>query len=119
MPGITRINRRYNKNPARRKIQGVGAQTARAVRTPIAISSFSHSTVTGTVTFNQPVILTGVPAWVDSAAHTPVSAVMTSPTVMTIVFSGTITTPVTIPFEDPAIRNSAAGYVNAGSQVVT
>lgn len=114
-----RQKRSYNKTPSRRRVPGVGAQTQLTRRTPIGINSFTHTTDTGTVTFDQPVILTGLPGWTDAASHTVVSAVMTSPTVMTIVFSGTITTPVSIPFEDPAVRNSAGGYVRPASQVVT
>lgn len=119
MPSALRQQRRYNLTPARRKITGPGASAQQARRTPIKILSFSHTLGVGTVTFDQPVVLDGLPGWTDSASHTVTAAVMASATVMTITFSGTITTPVTVPFEDPALRNNAAGYVQAGSQVVT
>ncbi len=119
MPSMNRQQRRYNLTPQRRKIPGVGAEATRPRRTPILVNSFSHSTITGTVTFNQAVVLSGIPNWPDNSGHLPISAVMASPTVMTVVYDGSIATPVTIPFEDPAIRNNAGGFVRPGSQVVT
>jgi hypothetical protein len=67
-----------------------------------------------TVTFNQPVALKGVPQYTtDVAGITVVTAVLTSPTVLTLTFSAAIAaaTELRIPYEEPAIRNSSGGFV--------
>ena len=111
--------RHYNKTPSRRKVPGVGAENERGRRTPIGIVSASHALGVLTVTFDQPVILKGLPGWTDNGGHVITAAVMTSATVGSFTFDGTVATPLTIPFEDPGIRNSAGGYVRPASQVVT
>lgn len=118
MAGFT-ARRRYNKTPQRRKIPGVGAQTYRGVRTPIGIVSGDATGDVATVVFDQPVILKGLPGWTDVNGDTVVSAVMTDPVTCEMTFSGAAGTPLTIPFEDPGIRNSVGGYVRPASLVLT
>ena len=82
--------------------------------TPILAQSVSASGSVLTIVFNQAVTLKGVPQYtVDIVGATPVSAVMTSPTVVTITYSAAIlgVTTVTIPYEEPAIRNTSGGFV--------
>jgi hypothetical protein len=75
-----------------------------------------------TVTFDQPVSLQGVPAYTTSVVGaTASSAVMTGLNTVAITFSATIATAttVTIPYEEPAIRNSSGGFVSTSTFPVT
>lgn len=108
----------YNKTPMRRKIPGVGAETYRGTRTPIGIVGADGVAEVVTVQFDQPVILKGLPGWTDNGSETVIAAVATGPDTIELTFSGSATTPLTIPFEDPGIRNSAGGYVRPASQVL-
>jgi hypothetical protein len=109
--------RRYNLTPTRRATGSrvtvaVGASNRLARRTPIAVLSMSPTTHFLDVTFDQPVILKGIPQWTDPVQGAPLTAGMTSPTVMRLSYaSSPIGGPITVPFEDPAVRNNAAGYV--------
>lgn len=80
--------------------------------TPILITLAERAGITLALVFDQPVILSGTPAYTCGAV-TAVSAVMDGDNAVTITFSGALTagTPVVIPFQDPAIRNSSGGYV--------
>lgn len=117
MPAFTKQNRRYNKNPQRRKIPGVGAEATRPRRTPIipTIPPRATSAVV-IVTFNVPVIVKGLPGWTGPTAQHVISVVQNSPTQLTLTFSASIITEtlITIPFEDPAIRHMAGGFVQPG-----
>lgn len=113
-----KTRKRYNKTPARRKIPGVGAETHRTVRTPINIVSCEGTAEVVTVVFDQPVVLSGLPGWTDNGGETVIAAEMTDATTCEMTFSATAVTPLTIPFEDPGIRNSAGGYVRPASQVL-
>jgi hypothetical protein len=52
---------------------------------------------------------------------TAISAVLTGPATVAVTFSASVTsaTTLTIPFEDPAIRNASGGFANAGTFPVT
>jgi hypothetical protein len=117
MAGTT-ARRRYNKTPQRRKIPGVGAQTQRGHRTPINIVSAEGVAEVVTVVFDQPVVLHGLPGWTGANDAAVVSAEMTDAVTCVMTFATTPTTPLTIPFEDPGIRNSVGGYVRPASQVL-
>jgi len=81
---------------------------------PIAITAATKSGSVLTVTFNQPVGLKGVPQYsVGVAGADPLSAALTSPNVLALTFDAAITsaTTVTIPYEEPAVRNSSGGFV--------
>ena len=80
----------------------------------VRILSAVAATTTLTLTFNQPIVLRGTPAYTtDVPGATALSA--TSPSINTVVitFSATIAaaTEVNIPVADPAIRNKVGGFV--------
>lgn len=84
-------------------------------RTPIHVTSWSASGTDLTLTFNQPVGLNGLPAYSTDVMATPVSAVQTDPLTIVITFSAdiSIAATLTIPFQDPAIRNKRGGFVTS------
>lgn len=120
MPGFTRVNRRYNKNPSRRKIAGVGGETFRGRRTQIGVVSITHNAIITThteVVFDQPVQYTGVlPGWTKGAT-TVLAVTQTDAVTWTFTWSALIvaTDIIVVPFEDPSFRNMNAGYVAQGS----
>lgn len=80
----------------------------------VRIISATKAAAVLTVTFDQPVVLKGTPAYTTSVAGaTPVSATSPSPAVVQITFSATIATATTmsIPVADPAVRNKVGGFV--------
>jgi hypothetical protein len=71
-----------------------------------------------TVGFDQPIVLTGTPAYTtDVVGASAVSAVKTGPTTIAITFSAVVTaaTEVRIPYEEPAVRNSSGGFVSTST----
>ena len=67
-----------------------------------------------TVVFDQTVTLTGLPGWgIDILGADVVDAQRTQPNTVVLTFSNSIVgaAQLTIPFEDPAIRNQFGGYV--------
>lgn len=114
---ISRPKRRYNKGPSRRKQEsGPGAAAQLTTRTPITPTFGAKSGSSITMTLNQPVSLTGIPAYTNGAVTVTAATRPTSNTVA-LTFNGALTAsiPLTIPFEDPAVRNSLGGYVASGS----
>lgn len=109
--------RHYNKSASRRKVQAVGGQFNRPRRTPIEITSATSNMITPnnvSVVFNQVVYYTGtLPGW-TVLLKTVTAVIRISPTTFTLSFSGAIvaTDLINIPFEDPAFRNAAGGYVH-------
>ena len=90
--------------------------------TPIKVTAATKGTTDLTVTFDQVVMLDGVPQLVtDVAAVTAESAVQTSPTTIVVTFSASIATAteVQIPYEEPAIRNASGGFVSTSTFPVT
>jgi hypothetical protein len=90
--------------------------------TPIGIVSATKSVAVLTVVFNQAVTLKGIPAYTTNLPGiTPISAVMTNATTLTVTFSATIATATTlnIPYEESAIRNSSGGFVAAATFPIT
>jgi hypothetical protein len=83
--------------------------------TPVRILSAEKNTTVLTLTFDQPVVLKGVPQYTtDVAGATAVSATSPSIDTVAITFSATIAaaTSVTIPSPvEPAVRNMDGGYV--------
>lgn len=107
--------KRYPNRVARRKVSGVGAEARLPRRTPITITDLvpGDSTV---VTFDQAVLLSGIPQWPNNAGHVPEAAELTAPDELTLTYpTADTTTTVTVPFEDPAVRNGAGGYVSPGT----
>jgi hypothetical protein len=77
------------------------------------VSAEKNDTVL-TMTFNQPVVLRGTPAYTTSVVGaTAVSAESPSPAVVEITFSATIAaaTTLTIPPGEPGLRSKRGGYV--------
>ena len=80
----------------------------------VRIVSAVAATTTLTVTFDQPVVLKGTPAWTtDVAGATALSATSPSLNTVVITFSASIAaaTVANIPVADPAIRNKVGGFV--------
>ena len=85
---------------------------------PIKVTACSAATTVVTVTFDQPIALTGVPAYTtDVVGATALSAVLTSPNVLAITFSASVAaaTAQNIPYEEPAVRNSSGGFVSTST----
>jgi len=116
---IRRPQRRYNKTPMRRKeVNAPGGASQITRRTPIIPDPGAAAGNTIPVVLTSPCSLNGVPqflATVAAAPAAPVSAVMTTPLLCTLTYSGAPTSPLVIPFEDPALRNNAGGYVQPGT----
>lgn len=111
---ITR-RKRYPNSVARRKVSGVGAEARLARRTPITPNMTAGTTSTATVEFGQPIILSGIPQYLSSNSTLPVSVSLLTTTSITLVYPlGSAIVSVSIPFEDPAVRNNAGGYVIPG-----
>ncbi len=106
--------KRHANTAARRKtIAAPGAANRTGSRTPIAITDFGDGSATTVVTFDQAVILAGDVGWFDSSSPTITvnSAEQTGPAEVTLVWNVAPTVAITIPFEDPGIRNNVGGYV--------
>lgn len=119
-----RPTRRYNKNPARRKVPGVGAENRIGTRTPVVIGSANPLTAPNVIVevqFDEPCFYTGIlPAWTGPAGQTVVSVTVIDALNIRVTFSATLTTAdeITIPFEDPSVRNQSGGYVRNASVVL-
>lgn len=110
--------KRYPNRAARRKaMAGIGAANRLGSRTPLVPSVGAPTSTSVTVTFTEPVSLTGFPAVFDTSTPTITVNAATRPTPTTVVltFNAAPTGAVTWPFEDPAIRNMAGGYVQPGT----
>lgn len=84
-------------------------------QTPVRIVSATKNVAVLTLTFDQPVVLKGVPQYTTSVAGaTPVSATSPSIDSVAITYSATIAaaTTLTVPSPvEPAIRSKDGGYV--------
>jgi hypothetical protein len=106
--------KRYANTAARRKAtSGVGAANQRGRRTPIAITAAIDGSATVTVTFDQAVILDGTPGWTDTSTPTITvnSATQSAPNEIVTIWNAAPTVAISIPFEDPAVRNNVGGYI--------
>lgn len=109
MAGILRKSHKHRAS-TRKNIQANRPQPT----TPIGIVSVVPALSVITVTFDQPVALSGLPDYTtDIVGAEPVSAAMTSQTVMELTFdtSVALATVVNVPYEDAAVRNSSGGFV--------
>jgi hypothetical protein len=109
---------KHNKN--RRSTRKNSAVNRPQPTTPISIAPGGASAAGSVITieFNQPVILNGVPQYsTDVAGATPISAVMTNATTLELTFSASVAaaTEITIPYEEPGIRNSSGGFVSTST----
>lgn len=106
--------KRYPNTAARRKtIAGLGAANLRGCRTPIAITDVADGSATTLVTFDQAVILNGIPGWTDSSTPTIKVNSATQPAAnqVELIWNAAPTVKINLPFEDPSIRNNVGGYV--------
>lgn len=106
--------KRYPNTAARRKTQsGLGAANNRGCRAPITIVDFADGSATTLVTFDQAVVLNGVPGWTDASTPsiTVNSATQPAPNQVELVWNAAPTVAISVPFEDPSIRNNVGGYV--------
>ena len=110
------IGRRRGPNrPSRRRNP---AATVPQPTAPIAVTAASALGSVLTVTFDQPVALNGTPAYTtDVAGAEAVSAALTSPTTVAITFDASVAsaTEISIPYEEPAVRNASGGFVSTST----
>ena len=85
-------------------------------RTPLIPSVGTPASTSQTITFTQPVVLKGVPGWFDASTPTITvnSATRPDPLTVVLVWNAAPTAKLTVPFEDPSIRNMIGGYVQSG-----
>ena len=93
-----------------------GTPQSRRTGTPSEIRIVSSSAIDDvlTVTFDQPVVLTGVPAW-RAGAMLPVSAELASATVMRLTYPGPAggSGGVSVPYDGRSISSATGGFVPA------
>ena len=97
-------------------------QSRRAARpTPAGVVSavVSGDGLSVVVTYDVPVVLTGTPRYGDDVGLMPSSAALTSPTTVTLTYPAAAKTYAQIGFEDPAVRTSTGGFVNAARVPLT
>jgi hypothetical protein len=107
----TRTPRRTRKDTANRP----------RPETPIYVTGFLIAGSVLTLTFDQPVLLAGVPGFrTDLETPVAVSAARTAADKVAITYSETVEGAVTlfVGFRDPAIRNASGGYVTSNSVVL-
>jgi hypothetical protein len=105
--------RRSSRRPPK-----AGSANLQRRSTPIAVTGASAAAAVLTVTYDQPIALSGTPAYTtDVAGATALSAVMSGPTTVAITFSAAIAaaTEVRIPYEEPAVRNGSGGFVSTST----
>ena len=86
--------------------------------TPIKVTAAHAVGSVLTVTFDQAIALNGVPKYATSVVGaTAMSAVMSGLNAIAITFSATVAaaTSVTIPYEEPAVRNASGGFVSTST----
>ena len=72
------------------------------------------------VTLDPPVDRSGIPQFLKNGTAAPTAATLASPVALTLTYPAGAEEPstLTIPFEDPAVRNRSAGFVNAGTVTI-
>jgi hypothetical protein len=84
--------------------------------TPIGIVSATAAVGSITIVFNQPVSLNGIPKYPDNNGAMPTAASLTNPTTLVLTYGlGPEATGITVPAEEPAIRNASGGFVSPTS----
>ncbi|CAN5540868.1 hypothetical protein BH10PLA1_BH10PLA1_02180 [soil metagenome] len=107
--GIIGSKARKNSRPRTMRGQNNGPVAA----TPIGIASSTFTNSNWTIVFDQPVSLKGTPQYLSNAGL-PAASEMTSPTSIILAYMEILTS-VTIPFQDPAVRNASGGFVKTGT----
>jgi hypothetical protein len=106
--------KRYANNAARRKAtSGVGAANRLGSRTPVECEISAAGGTTVTLDTDVNVVLRGFPLCVTDDGKTCTGAVSAGPSEISLTFDGSVaaSTSLSFPFEDPAIRDMAGGYV--------
>ena len=106
--------------PARRERSRESANRPRPAAPILIVGSAIAGNVL-TLTFDQPVSLSGIPRFIpDMPGLLPVSAARTGPTTVAITYSGALASIVSlnIGFRDPAIRNASGGYVTSDTVIL-
>lgn len=111
--GLTQ-RKRYPGAQARRGKTSPGSAANVIKRTPITLLDAAVSTPTVVLTLDQVVIVNGVPQYPNDNGDMPDTASMTGPEEVTLHYPSA-TVSLTVPFEDPAIRNGVGGYVLPGT----
>lgn len=110
------IGRRSRKNRASRRHNPIATNPQPTAA--IKITAANAATTVVTVTFDQPIAMSGVPLYTtDVAGAHAVSAVRTSPTTIEITYSASVAaaTVLNIPYEEPAVRNASGGFVSTST----
>ncbi|MCH7604323.1 MAG: hypothetical protein IIB54_16335 [Planctomycetes bacterium] len=103
------------RRPARRRRDRFPQVNRPQPTSPINIISASKAASQLTIVFDQPVSVRGVPQYaVNAVGATPQTVGVVGPTTITIIYSADISLAdeVTIPYEEPAVRNASGGFVN-------
>ena len=106
---ISRSNR-----SRRLRAAAVGRGSVTRPVTPIQVVMVTVSTTTVTVVFDQPVSCSGTPQYsVNVHGPTLLSAALVNPTTLELTFSASVAaaTLLSIPFEEPCVRNASGGFV--------
>jgi len=111
---LTKPRRRYKNRAAFRTMNPApGGENRLTRRTPITATDLVISGLgpsTATITFDQSIILNGIPQYASNTGALPTGASQTAPDTIVLNYAGAPSN-LTIPFEDPGVRNMAAGYV--------
>ena len=102
--------------PHRRRAGKASAATPRP--TPIAVTGVLVGDDNVIVEFDAPVLLRGVPRYALADGTLPLRAEPAGPRSVVLTYATPPSLALVIPFEDPAVRNSRGGFVNAGRTVL-
>jgi hypothetical protein len=108
-----------SSGPRARRAAGDSANRPRP-ETPILITAASAVGSVLTLTFDQPVSLSGVPQFTTDMPATPVSATRPALNQVAITYSAGVAglNIINLVFRDPAIRNASGGYVTCNTYVI-
>lgn len=109
MPGI--MGRKSRRRVNRKKNSAANRPQPTA---PIGITNATKAANVATVSFNQPVALSGIPNYTTDLAGPKVAAAeMTDPMTLQLTFDAAIgtATQLRVPYEEPSIRNASGGFV--------
>jgi hypothetical protein len=103
--------------PNRRPRTLSGEKRPMQFQIPIDIVSAEWDDTELTIVFNQTVRLSGIPQYAGTGGLMPTAATMTAPNTLVLTYpdAGKGAPSVTIPSEEPAIRNTSGGYVTPSS----
>lgn len=107
--------RRYPNVATRRKVGLIGQSAQLPRRTPITVVNCVPGLST-VITFDQgTLVLNGIPQYPQNTGALPTAAEITAPGELTLTYAAPAPTSITIPFEEPGVRNEAGGYVLPGT----